>query len=225
MTDWYPRELASRVAWHANFALQASTNGTTLGLVAGQVTQAGIDSTVVAAIINHLQEVSTFSQAVTAWKDHMFNATIGTPTDAPPTPPSELSPPLGALPAIIARTRQYAAIIKADPDYTPEIGELYGILPPASAEPGTPGLVATALTQSQVEIKIDKAGYTILAIDSRRGAGTWEQIGVSQLATYVDNRAPLVVGQPEQREYRAQGMENNQRVGALSSIVSAVTVP
>jgi hypothetical protein len=65
----------------------------------------------------------------------------------------------------------------------------------------------------------------VLAVDSRRGGGSWEPIGVSQTAEYIDARAPLVSGQPEQREYRVQGMENNARVGATSAIASAVTVP
>lgn len=47
----------------------------------------------------------------------------------------------------------------------------------------------------------------------------------TQSAEYIDNRAPLTAGQPEQREYRAQGMVSNNRVGALSPVVNAVTVP
>ncbi|MCH8273299.1 MAG: hypothetical protein IH851_00715 [Armatimonadetes bacterium] len=35
----------------------------------------------------------------------------------------------------------------------------------------------------------------------------------------------LTAGQPEQREYRVQGMVANQRVGTVSPTVSAVTVP
>ncbi len=46
-----------------------------------------------------------------------------------------------------------------------------------------------------------------------------------RMAKIIDNTAPLVAGQPEQREYRVQGIENNVRVGALSGIVSVVTVP
>ena len=44
----------------------------------------------------------------------------------------------------------------------------------------------------------------------------------------VDVRSVTVTrieGQPEQREYRAQGMQGNQRIGALSPVVNAVTVP
>jgi hypothetical protein len=41
----------------------------------------------------------------------------------------------------------------------------------------------------------------------------------------TDTTALLVPGQPEQRNYRVQGMQNNARVGGVSATVSAVTVP
>ena len=44
-------------------------------------------------------------------------------------------------------------------------------------------------------------------------------------AVFVDSRPPLVVGQPEQREYRVQGIVKNARSGSLSDVVSVVTVP
>lgn len=225
MADWYPVRQADRVAWHANFSAQALLTGTNFGLSAGQITQIGVDAENVALIVNYAEAVSTFAQGFTAWKDLVFEATIGTPYDSPPMPPFELELAVGALPAIIARTRLYAGVVRAAPAYTPEIGEHYGIVGSTPAPPANPEAKATALTQSQIELKIAKAGYAVLAVDSRRGGGGWEQIGVSMTATYVDNRAPLVEGEPEVREYRVQGMENNARVGALSPIASAVTVP
>ena len=65
----------------------------------------------------------------------------------------------------------------------------------------------------------------MLAVDSRRGGGGWEQIGVSQTDEYIDTRAPLSAGDPEVREYRVQGMENNARVGANSEVSTVSTVP
>lgn len=59
----------------------------------------------------------------------------------------------------------------------------------------------------------------------RRGGGGWTQIGVSQTASFTDTSALLVAGQPEQRDYRVQGMLNDARVGGVSGTVSAVTVP
>lgn len=57
------------------------------------------------------------------------------------------------------------------------------------------------------------------------GGGAFAQIGIVQTANFTDTTAPLVAGQPEQREYRVQGMLNNARMGGLSATVSTVTVP
>ncbi len=116
-------------------------------------------------------------------------------------------------------------VVRASPNYGKSVGENYGIIAPESAPPGIPELAASALTNSRVRLKIAKAGYLILAIEMRRGGGHWAQIGVSQTAEYIDGLLPLVDGQPELREYRAQGLQKNSRVGAMSKIVSAVTVP
>jgi hypothetical protein len=43
--------------------------------------------------------------------------------------------------------------------------------------------------------------------------------------TTPDSTPPLVAGAPETREYRAQGMSGNARVGDLSAVVSVVTTP
>ncbi|MBI5705821.1 MAG: hypothetical protein HZC36_02405 [Armatimonadetes bacterium] len=67
--------------------------------------------------------------------------------------------------------------------------------------------------------------FGLIAVGSKRSAGTWEQLGISQTAEYVDARAPIAAGQPEQREYRAQEIQNSARVGATSAILSVVTVP
>lgn len=224
-TDWYPTTLADRIAWHANFAAQAVIDGTAHGLTAAQVTQSGTDSTNVAACVNYVVAVDAYRQAVTAFKDILLDGDIGVTLPIAPTAPTITLVALGSQPAIQARTRQYAALIKASIGYTPEIGERYGIVAPAGAGPTTPSLVATALTGSQVSLAVGKGGYAVVAIDGRVAGGAWSQIGVSMTATYVDGRPPVVAGAPELREYRAQGMASNTRVGALSAIVSAVTVP
>lgn len=226
--DWYPRAIADRIPWHANFNTQAAASGTTHGLTAGQVSQIGYDNTLVAGCINYAAQVAAFAQAVTEWRDLLLSGPNGTALPPVPTVPAAftyLAGPATPLPSIEFRTRQYAALIKASVGYTPEIGEQYGIIAPVADMPVTPGLTALALTASQVRLAIAKGGYDVLAVDSKRGTGGWEQIGVSMTAEYIDARAPLVAGQPEVREYRCQGMANNARVGALSAVVSAVTVP
>lgn len=176
-------------------------------------------------MVNFQEAVTAFGQAVTEWKNSILEGDPLLPFPAVPAAPAAPSFVVGAKPGIEDRFRGFVARIKASPAYTTEIGELYGIIAPDSEDEGTPALKATALTQSQVQLAVTKAGYEVLAIDSKRGGGAWEQIGVSMTATYVDARPPLTPGQPEQREYRTQGMVQNARVGPLSDVVSAVTVP
>jgi hypothetical protein len=223
--DWYPKAFAARIPWHIQFNTQSIATGVVHGLTAGIVTQIGKDATNVQVVLAAAEEVDNLGQAMTEFKDIMLDGSAD--AELPPTPEdtAKLILAIGSLPGIQARTRLYAAMIKASVGYTAEIGEAYGIVPPAAAAPGTPGLVAHALAASEVSLSISKAGYDVLAIDSRRGGGGWEQIGVSLTATFVDTRDPLVGGAPEQREYRAQGMEGNARVGALSPVVTAVTTP
>jgi hypothetical protein len=144
-----------------------------------------------------------------------------------PTVPAAIAVALGAAAAIQARTRQYRAIILASVGYTQEIGELYGIVAPAAGPLATPGIQKATPQPGtpNVDLNLFKGGYDVIAIDMKRAGGGWVQIGVSQTANFKDTTAPLVAGQPEQREYRCQGMLNNARTGDLSATISAVTVP
>jgi len=226
MADWYPRLQSELISWHNNFSTRATANGTTLGLTAGQVAQISADASAVLVMLNGLTAAIDYSKALTAYKDLLFNAPADTPTEPVPTAPTTLvfgseTPEMG----IEARTREYAAIIKASPAYTPDDGALYGIVGAAPLPPSTPTLEAFALTGSQVRLRIGKKGYAVLAVDSRRGGDDWEQIGVSMLDEFIDTRAALTPGQPELREYRVQGMENNVRVGDYSEVATVSTVP
>jgi hypothetical protein len=223
--DWYPTRLPDLGPWHANFDTEAAASGTTLGLTAGNVTQIGEDSTLATAVVNYVEAVESFRQEVTAFKEAVLNGDPLVAMPSAPVAPTTLAFGLGALPGIQARTRGFVAIIKASPNYTTAVGEAYGIVG-ASGALATPGLKASAVPgSSHVTLRIAKGGYSVIAIDMRRGGGDWAQIGVSQTAVFTDVSAALSAGQPEQREYRAQGMVQNARVGDLSTVVSVVTVP
>lgn len=182
------------------------------------------DAAAVASVINYLQQANNFAQEVTAFKDQVLHGALNTPNPVVPNVPGALTLGLGWLANIEARTRQLANQIKANTAYTAQMGQDMGIVD-TTVPSGNVVVFATALTQSQVDIRVTKGGYAVVVLDSRRGGGNWEQLAVMTTANYVDARPPLTAGQPEQREYRAQGYQNNQRVGALSPIVSAVTVP
>lgn len=222
--NWYPRIVEDLIPWHANFAGQATANGVSLGLSAAQVTQIGHDADAVAQFINNAITIEIYRKAYVAYRDQWLHGA----TDAvPPEPPVPgLSPiAVGWKGGIEKRTRQLVGVIKSSPIYTEAIGAAYQIIPGGPIPLATPGLSATAQTGSKVKLSISKKGYLVLAVDSKRGTGDWEQLGISQTATYLDERPPMVAGQPEVREYRVQGMVNNQRVGDYSEHASAVTIP
>ena len=171
-SDYYPDAAGDRVAWHANFSAQATLIGTTYGLSAAQVTQIAADAANVALLVNAATSIDTARQAFTAWKDTILSGPLNV---ALPANPGSWSAPSLTTPAtaIQARTRQYANIIKASTSYSTEIGERYGIIAAGPASYGTPSLVATPLPAGGVKLKIAKAGYSVLVIDSRRGGGAW----------------------------------------------------
>jgi len=221
---WYPTRTSELPAWHTNFKTEATASGTTLGLTAGNA-QISLDGTAVAQVINYAEAVDAFRQEVTAFKDNLLEGDPLGPVPTEPAAPANITLADGTLPGIEARTRSFAAIIKASPNYTTAVGEAYGIVGSGGAL-ATPELKAAASPgTSHVTLKIAKGGYSVIAIDMRRGGGDWTQIGVSQTATFSDTTAALVAGQPETREYRAQGMVQNARVGDLSTVVSVVTIP
>lgn len=222
---YYPRRLAARIAWHAGFAAQAVENGMTLSLSAADVAQIELDALNVRLVVEWSEAVDAYRQSVTAFRDGVLSGNRRLPVPAPPVAPAGPGFGPGSLQGIEERTRRYVAMIKASPTYTRTVGESYGIVPPERGALGVPAVVATASTGSRVRLRIKKVGFQVLTVDSRRGAGAWELIGVSQRAVFVDERHPLVPGQPEQREYRVQGYVKNFRTGTSSDVATVVTVP
>lgn len=224
MADFYPSREDELIAWHSAFSAAVSSYSAALGLAAGVVTQVATDASAVATVINYLAQAEAFSSEVVAFKNQVLHGRLNTPNPPLPTVPGTITLAIGWLANIEDRTRQLVAQIKANAAFTQQMGEdmgIFGTEPPV----GQVAVQAQALTQSQVQITVFKAGFDVVVLDSRRGGGQWEQLAVLTDVDYVDARPPLVAGQPEVREYRCQAYQNNQRTGALSDVVSAVTVP
>ncbi len=222
---YYPRRLPARIAWHASFAAQTAEDGTAHGLSAADVAQIQLDAANVALVVGYSEAVDAFRQEATAFRDGVLAGNHRLPVPTPPVAPAGLAFAVGSMQGVQERTRRFVSVIKASTGYTQAIGESYGIVPPERRAFGVPSLVAAAFPGGFVRLRIAKAGFVMLAVDCRRGGGDWEQVGFSQRAVYMDTRPPLVPGQPEQREYRVQGLLKNSRTGSLSDATSVVTVP
>jgi len=226
--SYYPTRISELPPWHTNLSVQAAATGVSHGLTAAIVTQIAIDATFVGIIVDNLEAVEDYAQSVTAYKEAVFNSPIGTALPLVPTVPATITVPIGGISAIRARTTlQYAPTIKASAGYTDAVGELYGIVAPAPGPAADPSIqrASPLVGTSSVMLDLAKGGYEVIAIDMQRAGGGWVQIGISQTAIFTDVTPPLVAGQPEQRNYRCQGMLNNARTGGMSPTVSAVTVP
>lgn len=222
--DYYPSRESELVQWHAQFAASVSSYAAALGLPAGTVTQVGVDSANVATSLNAAAAADNYRSEVIAFKNQMIRGAINTPTPPAPTVPANITLPVGSLGNIEARTRQLVAQIKANSAFTQQMGEDMGIFP-IPVPPGVPSVAASALTGSQIAIRVTKGGYANVVLWRQRGEGPWEQAAILDTANYVDQTPPVVPGQPEERRYRVQGYANNAPTGAYSSVVSVVTVP
>lgn len=220
--DWYPSTDAGLIPWHTTFALEVSNYQATMTsvLTNGVEEQVTTNRDVVILSVNRADEAKNYASEVVAFKDVLLKGPTGTPLPAAPTAPAAIVIPAGAIVNIQTYTRNLVAQIKAHPAYTPAIGQAMGIVGSAPVA-GTPSVHVQTLTQYQVQLSITKAGYSLIAIDSKRGDEPWSELIRVSNTPYIDNRPPLVPNTPELREYRVQGVQNNARVGAVSEIASS----
>lgn len=134
------------------------------------------------------------------------------------------------------RTRALIARLKSHPAYTSTLGEQLGIVAPTEGA-GTIKPLTTASRNSQprmtgllsadgkVGIRFVKNGYSGIIIYGRRGDEKELTILAKQLRSpFMDERANLVAGEPETREYRAIYLDGDQPAGKPSDVL-VVTVP
>jgi hypothetical protein len=224
--DWYPSVESQLIPFWNTFDTEANNYAPIFPtiLTAPVLTQVGVDRGYVETVINFADEAKNYASEAVAYKNMILTAPLNTPMPAPPTAPAAIVVPAGALPSAEARLRALVAQIKAHSAYTPAIGEAMGIETKAPGL-GSPTVVATALTQSQVELDIAEQGADLVAIDARINGGAWVELVRVSNTPYIDMRPPLVAGQAEYREYRVQAVVNNARVGAYSPVSGTWTVP
>jgi hypothetical protein len=221
MADYIPKEEGALIVWATDHAAGVSTHGASVGLSAGDITQAAADATTIAHAVNGRSLYNSKAQEFTAYKDILLYGLLNTPLPSTPAPPAVGALPVAALPACVARARQRAERIKSHPNYTPAIGEDCRIVAPVSPPP-PPNPTLTAIPQTDFVVKLTFAmrKHDQIEIQSQRaGETTWSSLGFDTNSPYTDGRAPLVAGAPEERRYRARFIDNDIPVGDWSDIV------
>lgn len=231
MPLWLPTREGERLIWLENFALKLVDYIGTAGIVLADSTFANNCATAYAWIIARSEQMKTETQNVNKYKNTLADGPEGTPLGAYPAAPTYPAAPATVMTAgIFAQIVRLVDRIKNTTGYTTAMGEDLGIENPVPdpSDPMTaqPTGNAIALPGSQVQIEWVKAGFTGVVVESQRGAETgWTLLGTDFIAPYVDNRAPLVAGQPEVRKYRLRYLDGDSPVGLYSDIIVVTTIP
>ena len=125
--------------------------------------------------------------------------------------------------AIRAATKR----MKAHPNYTTEKGDLLGVegaessLDPQNMKP----TLKLKLEANKPHVYFEKEGLDGIRLFRERGAETaFIKIADSRHSPYLDSESNLVVGQPEERRYKAIFLDGDDGVGLESDVVT-ILVP
>jgi len=223
--DWLPNREDELLPWFNNFNIKLPGYAVTLDLSPGDLTSVADDTAMVEFAINGVAIYKAEQREWVDFKNLELYGPLGRPTPGVPTAPV-LVPPTVVDPGIIRRTRDLVLRIKAHPNYTEVIGEDLGIIgaEQAGADQVKPDGQATALPKHEVRITFVKRGHDGVDIESQRAAEMdWTYLAFDGFSPYVDNRPPLVPGQPEERRYRLRYRDNDLPVGEYSDIFVVTT--
>lgn len=218
---WYPKSLPDRAQWHKNFALQATQDGADYGLPAAEQTQIQADM----LTVNYFNDQTTFLdaelEAFRAARAAYLDGERGAPAPDMPSINLPALPP-NALVAIAERTERYAGKIKASDNYSPSVGEAYGIVSaPATTRPTDtlkPTAKATALAEFKVAFRVSMQKMRAVQMQMERDGDPVTHKSTWTDGDIVDDTPPLVPAKPETRRYRFYFTEKNQIVGESSDI-------
>ncbi|BAV07622.1 hypothetical protein SAMN05421788_10927 [Filimonas lacunae] len=75
---------------------------------------------------------------------------------------------------------------------------------------------------SEVQLHFHKHHTLNISFYCRLPDGEWQHIGNEITSPFIDKRQPVIIGQPEKREYKARYHDLKETIGLESSIVSVV---
>ena len=219
---WYPQGLAARAAWHFNFSTQAAASGTSYGLTAAQVAQIAAD----AAVVEYFNEYDEYLKSqMETWREMRDAYLDGDLGDVAPRPPEFDVPalPADALVAIAERTEKYADKIKASDDYSPSVGDAYGIVsaapePPPVGEMKPVAKSYGAIAEFKASFKIALKGMSGVQMQMERdGDPVTHKINFPS-GDIIDDTPLLVPAKAETRRYRFYFLQKNTIVGESSEL-------
>lgn len=225
---YLPSKMSERVLWLNNFSAKIGDYSAGFGISSGEVTQIEQYAGFYDWLVNYLEQLRSFTQEATAFKNRASDAPVTEPLGVlPPFSPTPGSPPLGfptnagVFPYIIGIVKRIKALTTL---YTPAIGEDLGIIgdestfDPTIAKP----VLKVIFTANHVRISFDHpvevAGVRIYS--QRPGEADFSFLADDTNSPYDDNRPNQGAGQAETRKYKAFFIIDSQVLGLVSDVVS-----
>ena len=228
-SKWFPTNIAERFDWYENFNNQIQTIGTTVGLVAADITAIANDATWMSFLSQATMAVDAYSDGVRQFRKTLTEGEIGDanpawPTSIDPTPPSTTVPT-----GIFERLDAYVKRIRVSPNYTPETGALLGIIPSKGGDivetEMKPVLKANSMPGSIVEVSFTRGRSDGITIETKvDNAASWSGAG-NYFKSPASLNIPDGTGLPHSVQIRARYIIGNEPVGLNSDTVNVVTTP
>jgi hypothetical protein len=228
--DYFPTRRADQPAWLMNFARKLAVYAPQLDLPPETVAAAVADALAFAHALGvWINGVRRFAESCSASLETLATGECQElfilPTYTAADVPEGVGP---VLPGAQTRLFKMVQIIKFSPGYTPSMGIDMGIVTPPTPAVGSQRIVldATVLPGpdgQRVSLAFLKYGHDGASVQSQRGGGAWEDLGICTRSPFMDERPLLIPGVPETRNYRACYWHKGQSTGDWSDVVS-VTV-
>lgn len=226
-TDPIPSREGDFALFFANFAAKLPPYAVPLAISVAELARIAAAAPFVALIFDAVEQARVEAKEWRAFKQLViYGDDNGTSPSIPsPMPPPALSPILAGL---VDFLRGLIGRIKKNVHYTPAIGADLGIVASGSAGPAVPKPTGSVTSDGlfTATVKFKKGGFSGVEVWSQRaGETTWVRIATDSYSPYVDNRPPLVAGQPEERRYRLRYLQLDEPVGEFSDVMSVVVGP
>ncbi len=231
-TDWYPKSMDARAAWHENFATQLPALAAKYNILAPILAEVGADNAWMQYWVDARHEADAQSQQLTRF----FNDISGKDENLPPPAPINWSlsgaPPTQVKPGIEFRTREIARQIKGSMAYAEADGDLLGIVTSGTASmplpPGeqvSPDFTLVTLAEFALQATFRKLGNDAVRFQYRHKGGNWIAAGVLINSPGSFTIAPQTPGTAEQIEVRGIFLLGNAEVGVFSDAKPAFIAP
>ncbi len=223
--DWLSYGLGERVQAFARIARVAEDYEVALGLAAADVARIKAIAVEYSFAVTIYEQNRVAFRALGAWRDAVISAE-GPNGPAIERPMFNNTPmPVGTQRGLVAEMRRYVRMIKASIGFTPDIGNLMGVMSPNHAKKPLrelqPTLKATAVEGFRVKIACEMQGMTGLQLEFRRnGEESFEKVALLTKLPETIYIEPRVLGVPETGYMRAIYFHKNKTVGQYSSMVS-----